>query len=127
MVRYRDQQMTGFSLIMPLHQDCRRKAPILSNIGGPDTIQDQSTSSCSHLSNRQKREAKEPRKKAEIFRIMRSAGQKCIFKLLFLDTEKDRWHHSPADPEFFHVFPSFVRHMSGHTSQRRGTVRILPN
>jgi len=30
MVRYRDQQMTGFSLIMPLHQDCRIKTSFLA-------------------------------------------------------------------------------------------------
>lgn len=59
-----------------------------SSIGGLGSIQGQFTSSCSRLSNGQKREAREPRKKTEVSRILGSIRQKSIFKLLSLDTEK---------------------------------------
>ena len=45
----------------------------------------------------------------------------CIFRF-----HRANWH-SLATLRFFHAFSSVVRQMPGYTSQRRGTVRTLPN
>jgi uncharacterized membrane protein len=45
-----------------------------------------------------------------------------LFFILFAN-----WHSPATLTEVFPCFSSFVRQMPGYTSQRRGTVRTLPN